>query len=162
MPSGGYRMNAGRKKKPAAQKIEEGNKGHRKVEIVEFGSNAVVVPETPPVYLSDKAKEIYISVYKWLESIDCLKGILPYNVEEYAFVKARWYECEEKNSVHGLLLKDNNGKLYPSPYVQMAQQYLRQTNESWEKIYQVVRESKLKEWNDTNPNNDVLASIIFD
>ena len=115
----------------------------------------------PPSYLSEKAKEIYITVYKWLESIDCLKGILPYNVEEYAFVKARWMECEEKNSVHGLLLKDNNGKLYPSPYVQMAQQYLRQTNEAWEKIYQVVRESKLKEWDDTNPNNDVLASIIF-
>ena len=162
MPSGGYRLNAGRKKKPASQKVEEGNKGRRPIEVVNFGENAVVVPSVPPNYLSEKAKEIYITVYKWLESIDCLKGILPYNVEEYAFVKARWMECEEKNSVHGLLLKDNNGKLYPSPYVQMAQQYLRQTNETWGKIYQVVRESKLKEWSDTNPHSDVLASIIFD
>lgn len=157
---GGYRPNAGRKKKPAKQKILEGNPGKRDIEIVDFGPNAVVLPSTPPAYLSEKAKEIYINVYNWLMSIDCIKGILPYNLEEYAFCKARWMECEEMNTKHGLLVKDGNGKPMPSPFVGMAQQYLRQTNEVWNKIYIVVREAKLSKWDGNNPNDDILESLL--
>ena len=42
------------------------------------------LPKDPPEYLSDKAKEIYTNVYEWLKSIDCLKGIHSYTLEEYA------------------------------------------------------------------------------
>jgi len=42
----------------------------------------------------------------------------------------------------------------------MAQDYLRQTNEVWAKIYIVVRESKLKEWDNTNPNDDVMERLL--
>lgn len=157
---GGYRPNAGRKKKPVEQKILEGNLGKREIQIVEFGENACVLPQTPPDYLSDKAKEIYTKVYNWLLSIDCIKGILPYNLEEYAFCKARWMECEEMNTKHGLLVKDNNGKPMPSPFVGMAQQYLRQTNEVWNKIYMVIREAKLSKWDGTNPNDDIIEVLL--
>lgn len=157
---GGYRPNAGRKKKPVEQKILEGNPGKREIQIVEFGENACVLPQTPPDYLSDKAKEIYTKVYNWLLSIDCIKGILPYNLEEYAFCKARWMECEEMNTKHGLLVKDNNGKPMPSPFVGMAQQYLRQTNEVWNKIYMVIREAKLSKWDGTNPNDDIIEVLL--
>lgn len=160
MPSGGYRPNAGRKRKPAMQKILEGNPGKRDIEIVDFGPNAVVLPSTPPTYLSERAKEIYMNVYNWLVSIDCITGILPYNLEEYAFCKARWLECEEMNTQHGLLVKDQNGKAMPSPFVAMAHQYLKETNEVWDKIYVVIRESKLTKYSESNPNDDIMEKLF--
>jgi P27 family predicted phage terminase small subunit len=160
MASGGYRTNSGRKKKPAMLKIAEGNKGKREIQVLELGPTAAVLPSTPPEYLSEKAKEIYTNVYKWLESIDCLKGILPYNLQEYAFCKARWMECEEMNTSHGLLMKDDKGRPIASPYVQLAQMYLRQTNEVWAKIYVVISESKLSKYPDSNPNDDILENLF--
>lgn len=131
MPSGGARPGAGRPKKSAAQKVLEGNLGKRPIEVVDL-ADGVELPSEPPTYLSAKAKEIYRTVYAWLKSVGCTKGILPYNLEEYAFCKARWLECEEMNTKHGLLVKDpTNGKAMPSPFVAMAQQYLKQTNEVW-------------------------------
>lgn len=159
MPSGGRRPGAGRPRKSATQKIIEGNPGKRPIEIVTF-NDGIDLPSEPPAYFSAKAKEIYTAVYKWLVSIGCTKGILPYNLEEYAFCKARWIECEDMNTKHGLLVKDQNGKPMPSPFVAMAQQYLKQTNEVWNKIYVVVRESKLSKWDEQNPNDDIMEKLL--
>ena len=100
-------------------------------------------------------------MYAWLKGIGCTTGILPYNLEEYAFCKARWLECEDMNTKHGLLVKDpSNGKAMPSPFVAMAQQYLKQTNDVWSKIYLVVRESKLSKWDEKNPNDDIMEKLL--
>jgi len=160
MASGGRRPGAGRPKKSATQKMLEGNPGKRPIEVVDFAGGGVELPSEPPSYLSAKAKEIYKTVYAWLESVGCTKGILPYNLEEYAFCKARWLECEDMNTKHGLLVKDPNGKPMPSPFVAMAQQYLKQTNEVWGKIYLVVRETKLSKWDESNPNDDIMEKIL--
>ena len=158
MASGGARTGAGRPRKSATLKMLEGNPGRRKIEIVDY--SGVELPSEPPAYLSDEAKEIYKTVYEWLKELGCTKGILPYNLEEYAFCKARWLECERMNTQHGLLVKDQNGKPMASPFVTMAQQYLKQTNEVWNKIYLVVRESKLIKWDETNPNNDIMEKLL--
>ena len=42
----------------------------------------------------------------------------------------------------------------------MAQNYLRQTNDVWAKIFAVVRETKLTDWNEDNPNNDIMENIL--
>ena len=64
------------------------------------------------------------------------------------------------NTKHGLLVKDPSGKAMPSPFVAMAQQYLKQTNEVWSKIYLVVRESKLSKWDENNPNDDIMEKLL--
>lgn len=130
MPSGGRRPGAGRPRKAAAKKILDGNPGKRPIEVLNFDTGGMELPSEPPEYLTPKAKEIYRTVFGWLKSIGCTNGILPYNLEEYAFCKARWLECEEMNTKHGLLVKDQNGKAVPSPFVTMAQQYLKQTKYS--------------------------------
>ena len=160
MASGGARPGAGRPRKAAAQKILDGNPGKRPIEVLDFQSGGMELPAEPPAYLTPKAKEIYKTVYAWLASIGCTTGILPYNLEEYAFCKARWLECEEMNTTHGLLVKDPSGKAMPSPFVSMAQQYLKQTNEVWSKIYLVVRESKLSKWDEGNPNDDIMEKLL--
>jgi P27 family predicted phage terminase small subunit len=159
MGSGGARVGAGRKKKPVEQTILEGNAGKRPIKVLDF-NKGVKLPNEPPSYLSEKAKEVYTSVWNWLDKIGCLEGIMPYHLEEYAACKARWFECETMNTKHGLIIKNANGSASKSPYVQMAQEYLRQTNEVWAKIYIVVRESKLKEWDNTNPNDDVMERLL--
>ena len=161
MGRGGARPGAGRPRKAAAQKVLEGNPGHRPIEVVTLSAEGVELPSEPPEYLSERAKEIYRTVYAWLKSIGCTSGILPYNLEEYAFCKARWLGCEEMNTKHGLLVKDPvSGKAMPSPFVAMAQQYLRQTNDVWSKIYLVVRESKLTKWDEKNPNDDIMEKLL--
>lgn len=159
MPSGGYRPNAGRPKKSATEKILNGNPGKRPIEILEFEDESKILKK-PANWLSPKAKEIWKEVYDWLEKIGCTKGILPYNLDEYAHCKSRWLECEEAITNHGFLLKDGSGKTINNPCIAMAQNYLKQTNDVWAKIYAVVRETKLTEWNDNSPNDDIMENIL--
>ena len=161
MASGGRRVGAGRPKKAAAQKILEGNPGRRPVEVVNFAAEGVELPSEPPTYLSAMGKGnlphgVCVAESSWLHY-----GNTALHLEEYAFCKARWLECEEMNTKHGLLVKDpTNGKAMPSPFVAMAQQYLKQTNEVWGKIYLVVRESKLTKWDEKNPNDDIMEKLL--
>ena len=159
MGSGGARPGAGRKRKPVQQNILEGNPGKRPIKVLDFNSG-LKLPQEPPSYMSEKEKEVYRSVWTWLDKIGCLEGIMPYHLEEYATCKNRWFECEAANTKHGLIIKNPNGTAAKSPYVQMAQEYLRQTNEVWAKIYMVVRESKLKDWDNSNPNDDVMERLL--
>ncbi|MEI6131984.1 MAG: P27 family phage terminase small subunit [Bacillota bacterium] len=163
MASGGSRTGAGRPKKSVAEKILEGNPGKRPIHVLDFGHDSELpeLPENPPQYLTDDAKEIYKKVYQWLKHVGCTKGILPYHLEEYAFLRARWIAIEDLNTKHGFLIKNPlNGQAVASPYVQMAQQYLKLTNEVWAKIYSVVRESKLKEYDGQSPNDDIMERLL--
>lgn len=159
MASGGYRPNAGRPKKSATEKILNGNPGKRKIEVLEF-EEGTELPNKPATWLSQKAKEIWNDVYEWLNKIGCKKGILPCNLDEYAHCKSRWLECEQAVTTHGILVKNDKGKPVQNPCIVMAQQYLRQTNEVWNKIYVVVRDTKLSNYDDNSPNNDIMENIL--
>jgi len=159
MPSGGYRAKAGRPPKSAMEKVLEGNRGKRPIKVVDF-EDGIELPRTPPASLSSKGKEIYSFVYEWLEKIGCLKGIMPYHLEEYATNKAWWYECEANITKIGLVIRDSKGNPMRSPYVDMAKDFLRTANEAWGKIYVVVREVKLKEWDSASPNDDIMEKLL--
>lgn len=159
MASGGFRAGAGRPRKSATEKIINGNPGRRKIEILEF-EEGTELPNRPANWLSPKAKEIWQEVYAWLNKIGCTKGILPCNLDEYAHCKSRWFECEQAITTHGFILKDQKGRAINNPCVAMAQQYLRQTNDVWNKIYQVIRETKLSNYDETSPNDDVMENIL--
>ena len=159
MPSGGYRAGAGRPKKSAAEKALNGNPGRRKIEIINF-DDAEEIPATPAKWLTEQGKEIYRFVYEWLAKIGCTKGILPCHLEEYAHTKSRWHECESQNTKVGLVIRDQHGNPAPSPYVALATNYLKQANEAWGKIYAVVRETRLQEWDAKTPNDDVMEKLL--
>ena len=156
---GGYGPGADRTKKSVTEKILEGNPGRRKIEVLNF-EDGDDIPLDPPNWLTKKGKDIYRNLVDWLVKIGCTKGILPYNLEEYAHCKSRWLESEEAISTHGFLVKDNSGKPIPNPYVALAQQYLKMTNDVWAKIYQVVRETKLTELDNSSPNDDIMESLL--
>ena len=160
MPSGGYRINSGRKKKTDTLPKLESTKSGEVVEILDFGPDAMELPKDPPEYLSDKAKEIYTNVYEWLKSIDCLKGIQSYTLEEYAICKSRWMECEQMNSTHGLLLKDANGKMLVSPYVAVGSKYLKEANDAWAKIHAIVVKTRKTTLTDDEGEVDELEELF--
>jgi len=156
---GGYRANAGRKRKPAEEKILSGNPGKRPIEVMDFSSGDEITAE-PPEELTATELKVYTFVYEWLKKIGCTRGILPFHLVEYAKCKARWTDCEKMNTQHGLLVKNKNGEAEMSPYVQAASLYLKHTNDAWAKIFAVVRETKLQEYAPGSPNDDVMEQIL--
>ena len=160
MPRGGAREHAGRKKKPVEIKLLEGCPGHRPLEVMDFADGTIDLPIEPSRDLTERAKQIYKNVYLWLADLNCIKGIMPYNLEEYAFCKDRWLEAEDNISKYGMTIHDPKGKTIQSPYIDISKYYLKATNDVWFKIYQVVRECKLKKWSDDTPNDDVMEKLL--
>ena len=55
---------------------------------------------------------------------------------------SRWIQCEEAVSEFGFLAKHpTTGNAMQSPYVAMSQNYMKQTNQLWFQIYQIVRDN---------------------
>jgi len=158
MGSGGHRAGAGRKRKPVAEKILNGNPGKRPIEFVDF-SGAAEITADPPEPLNEAEAKIYKYVFDWLTQVGCTRGILTYHMVVYARCKARWLDCEKMNTQHGLLVKSKD-RADLSPYVQAATIYLKHANDAWAEIYKVVRESKLQEYSAGSPNDDVMEQIL--
>lgn len=169
---GGARVGAGKKKKPLADKIIEGNPGKRKLTIVEFPRVAELQGvEMPPArnYLAATQKsgkplmgaEVYAITWKWLEERGCAQHVPPQLIEQYAVSISRWIQCEEYITDYGLLAKHpTTGNAIPSPYVSMGQSYSKQATNLWYQIYQFVRENCSTEYKGTTPHDDMMERIL--
>lgn len=170
--SGGARVGAGRKKKPIADKISDGNVGKRKLTVMEFADPAnltgVTMPE-PNKILSAKQKdgkdlvatEIYKTTWQWLSERGCVTLVSPQLLERYAMSVARWIQCEGVISEYGFLAKHpTTGAAIASPYVVMSQNFMSQTNRLWCEIYQIVKENCTGEYKGTNPQDDVMERLL--
>ena len=72
-------------------------------------------------------------------------------------------ECEAINSKVGLLAKHPvSGVPIPSPYVQLAAIYLRQSDAAWTKIYEIVKANCTNEFGKAvNPlENDRMWQVL--
>ena len=82
-------------------------------------------------------------------------------VEQYAVSVSRWIQCEECISEYGFLAKHpTTGNAIASPYVSMSQQYMKQVNQIWYQIYQVVKENCSVEWQGSTPQDDVMERLL--
>ena len=170
--SGGVRVGAGRKKKPLAEKVLEGNVGRRPLTVVEFKDaetlNGADMP-LPHEYLKTiqkdgsktKAEDIYTETWCWLDERKCTKFIPMRLIEQYAQSVARWIQIEEAISMFGFLAKHpTTGMAIASPYVKMSQDYMRQTNNLWLQIYQVVKENCSRSFGGATPQDDVMERLL--
>lgn len=168
---GGARPNTGPKKKALAYKIIEGKAS------VENG--AVVLPEPieiegvdmPPIkdFLKAKqkngkdmcAEEVYKSTYLWLKKRRCEKLVSTQLLEQYAMSVSRWVQCEEAISEFGFLAKHpTTGNAMQSPYVAMSQNYMKQVNQIWFQIYQVVKDNCSADIGGANPQDDLMERLL--
>lgn len=165
---GGPRPGQGRPRKALTEKIQDGT-----------AKDAMVLPTPPDMEGSDVppvkeflkahqkngrdlcAEEIYNDTYKWLRVRGCEKLVSPQLVEQYAMSVSRWIQCEEAISEYGFLAKHpTTGNAIASPYVSMSQSYMKQVNQVWYQIYQIVKENCSVEYGGANPQDDVMERLL--
>jgi hypothetical protein len=163
---GGARPGAGRKKKPLAEKLLDGNPGKRKPQVLNFGDNLPSGAEVPD-YLDDFAAmelepgigTIYTNTVKWLERTGCLPLINPDFIAEYAICKTRWLECELL--VRTLIMTHNkNGELVPNPAAEMGLKYMKQADIVWGKIWSIVAQNCTTDFGGDNPHDDIMRGLL--
>ena len=165
---GGARVGAGRKPKALADKITDGT-----------AKGAAVLPppaefegvDVPPVkeYLKARqkngrdlcAEEVYRDTFAWLKARNCEKLVNNQLIEQYAMSVSRWIQCEECISEYGFLAKHpTTGNAIASPYVAMSQTYMKQVNQVWYQIYQIVKENCAVEYGGASPQDDLMERLL--
>ena len=169
---GGARPGAGRKPKAITEKVADGNPGGRKLTVVDFGENAAELTgeEMPPVSEFMKAvqkdgsvlcaEDIFKTTWTWLRERRCDHLVPTHIIEQYAMAAARWVQCEEYVSTYGFLAKRANGSVANSPYVNISREYMKQANNIWYQIYQVVKENCTVELSGATPQDDVMERLL--
>ena len=88
------------------------------------------------------AEDIYKQTYAWLKKRGCENLVSVQLLEQYAMSVARWIQTEDAISEYGMLAKHpTTGNAIASPYVQMAQAYMKQINATWYEIYTIVKDN---------------------
>jgi len=113
----------GRKPKPTAIKVLEGNPGRRPL------CNNEPMPEKVapkcPTWLEPEAKKEWRRMTKTLEAIGVLTQVDTTAFAGYCQAYARWKEAEEFLSKHGTIFKTPSGYIQQVPQVSIAQTYLK-------------------------------------
>lgn len=165
---GGARLGAGRKQKALTDKINAG----KTASIIELPEPTQLEGnDTPPVkdYLKARQKngddlcasEVFEDTWKWLKDRGCERLVNVQLIEQYAMSVSRWIQCEEAISNFGLLSKHpTTGNPIASPFVTMSQQYMKQVNQIWFQIFQVVKENCSSEFSGNTPQDDVMERLL--
>lgn len=86
------------------------------------------------------AKDVYERTVKWLKGIQCEHAVSEQVIEEYSMAVARWVHLEQMISKYGYIAKHpTTGAPIPSPYVAMAQGYLKQISAIRAEINQIIK-----------------------
>ena len=159
---GGARPGAGRKKKPLTERIEAGQKATvLKIPEVETAQ----MPKIKDYFKAEQrtgelyAAEIYEETWQWLNERSCASLINPMLLEQYAMSAARWVQLEGINSQYGFITKTAQGVMTASPFVAQAQAYMKQTNQLWYQIYQIVKENCSTTFDGT-PQDDLMERLL--
>ena len=114
----------GRKPKPTALKVLEGNPGGRPLNPNE-PKPAKKAPRCP-AWLEDEAKKEWKRMGKTLEQMGLLTEMDMAAFAGYCQAYARWKEAEEFITQHGTMVRTPNGYLQQVPQVSIAQTYMKQ------------------------------------
>ncbi|GKU31460.1 phage terminase small subunit P27 family [Clostridium folliculivorans] len=113
----------GRKPKPTAIKVLEGNPGKRPLNKNEPKPDKRA-PKCP-AWLEAEAKKEWRRMSKTLEAIGVLTQVDASAFAGYCQAYARWKEAEEFLSKHGTIFKTPSGYIQQVPQVSIAQTYLK-------------------------------------
>lgn len=169
---GGARVGSGRKSKSLAEKLDSGNPGGRTLTVMELPDSADLngseMPE-PKSYMKERQKngeefdaaEIFEETWKWVHDRGCDKLVSAQLIRNYAMSVSRWIQCEHAISEFGFLAKHpTTGAAIASPYVSMSQNYMKQVNNLWYQIFQIVKENCSTEYMGATPQDDVMERLL--
>lgn len=163
---GGARIGAGRKAKSLNDKLSEG----KSAKVLNNATADLQGADVPPVheYLKSPqakgkdliAEELYIKTYNWLKEQGCEKAVYSQLIEQYAMNVARWIQAEELISATGFLAKHpTTGNAIASPYITVSQTYMKQAQQVWYQIFQIVKENSTGDYSHT-PNDDTMELLL--
>jgi len=165
---GGARVGAGRKPKALSTKLAE-------------GKAAVVcdLPDTPHFDGLDMpplkeymiatqksglefcAKDVYKDTWNYLKVRQCEKLVNSQLIDQYSMTVARWVQCETAISEYGFLAKHpTTGAAIASPYVSMSREYMKQVNQCWYQIFQIVKENSSSDYKGASPQDDLMERLL--
>ena len=165
---GGSRVGAGRKPKALSEKIGEG----RVATVMQLPEAPELQGiDMPPVkyYMSVSqksgidldAKDVYEETWNWLKARRCEDLVSPQLLQQYAMAVARWIQCEMAVSEYGFLAKHpTTGAAIASPYVTMSREYMKQINQIWFQISQIVKENNSTSYQGANPQDDMMERLL--
>lgn len=113
----------GRKPKPTALKVLEGNPGKRPLNLNEPKPEKRA-PKCPS-WLEPVAKKEWRRMSKILEQIGVLTEVDSAAFAGYCQAYSRWKEAEEFLTKHGTIFKTTSGYIQQVPQVSIAQTYLK-------------------------------------
>lgn len=144
MPKGGARPGAGKPKKPLTERILNGN-GKRPLTVLKFDDESPVKHKAPEFIDIDakeggdvlpSASEIYNMLADYIERAGCTHLIAPNLIEDFAFLRRGYLECEYMNKTHGRIA---GGK--KSPYVQMCIDYTKAAAQIFTQIWSIIAQN---------------------
>ena len=165
---GGARVGAGRKPKALVTKLAEG----KSAVICDLPNTPDLNGlEMPPVkeYMTASqksglefcAKDVYKDTWNYLKVRRCQEIVNPQLIEQYAMSVARWIQCETAISDYGFLAKHpTTGAAIASPYVSMSREYMKQVNQCWYQIFQLVKENSSSDYKGASPQDDLMERLL--
>jgi hypothetical protein len=181
MPRGGARPGAGRPKKPLNESLLDGNPGKRDLTVLKFRPptepSGAGVLENPtgnqrnqkpamPSYLElaakeggdilPKAGEIYTLLSDFVESAGCTEFVAPILIEDFAFLRRAYLECEFMNRKMGRIA---GGKR--SPYVNMALDYQKAMMAVYNQIWLIIARNCEEQYEGKNEFLEMLRNRGF-
>lgn len=89
------------------------------------------------------AADIFRETIEWIKSSGCENAVAEHMVEEYAMSVARWVHLEQMISKYGYIAKHpTTGAPMQSPYVVMAQTYLKQASAIRAEIMLLMKDAR--------------------
>lgn len=150
----------GRKPKPTAVKILEGNPGKRKLDMGEPRPEKKA-PRCP-AWLEDEAKKEWKRMAKQLEQLGILTEIDMAAFAGYCQAYARWKEAEEYISENGMIMKAPSGYCQQVPQVSIAQTYLKIMNRFCEQFgLTPSARSRIVTEHGEDKENDAMELLLF-
>ena len=163
---GGKRPGAGRKRKPLAEKLQEGKKAEALVMPVPAELEGTDMPDIKDFLSSSqrqgelKGDVVYKEMWKWLSERGCAHLVSPHLLEQFSLAMGRWIQLENINSELGFLSKHpTTGHATSSPFVAAAQAYLKEANVIYQQIFSVVSEN-CRESITENPQDAMLEKLL--
>lgn len=163
---GGVRPGAGRKPKPLAEKLQDGESAVALLMPKDDPFDGAEIDEIKKFLSEDQrvgelyGKEIFEQMVDWLRKRGCAHLVSPHLLEQYAMAMGRWIQLENINSEYGFISKHpTTGAPITSPMATMAQSYLKQANILYQQIFAVVAEN-CREKVTENPQDDIMEKLL--
>lgn len=151
---------SGRKSKPTAVKVLEGNPGKRSLNTQE--PKPVKKAPRCPFWLEDEAKKEWKRMAKQLEQLGILTEIDMAAFAGYCQAYARWKEAEEFITQHGTIVKTPSGYWQQVPQVSIAQTYLKIMNRFCEQFgLTPSARSRITSDIGEDKGNDAMELLLF-